>query len=47
MIPIKTSKSNQNFGLRQAKFVIINLSGNQNWRGGNFYGKNLEHRDGL
>ena len=47
MISVKTSKSNQNVGLRHANFVIMNLSGNQNWRGGNFYGKNLEHRDGL
>ena len=47
MISLKTSKSNQNIGLRHANFDILNLSAIQNWRGGENYDKNPKHRGGL
>jgi hypothetical protein len=47
MISLKTSRSNQNTGLRHATFDILNLSRTQKWRGGENYDKNLEHRDGM
>jgi hypothetical protein len=47
MISLKTSKSNQNIGLRHANFDILNPSAIQNWRGGKFYDKNREHHCGL
>ena len=37
MIPMKTSKSNQNIGLRHATFDIIDLAATHSWRGGEYW----------